>query len=382
MKTNKASSPPAISTMPLFLCLLLLLTGNCVPAFGTLYQNTKASDGSADLAVEWLSLSAFADGSMIYGKLQILNTEQQDAGTFRVAYYLSLDGLTLPATPFKTVNRKSGLKGGSKTTLTLNHKFSKPKCGKYVIVVVDSENQVSETREDNNSGKKKIPVNPLAIKGQLALGQLPMSQLTTVEPVFWFRNERTGRTIDAAAASYDSEKATYRVHNLPPEEVGISIRFHITGTESNLPGNYQTWKVVDIGALKPTERLNFKIPMQLLIHLQQPHDNANVDSDMNEPYPEHGSPMLFQWEAVPGATTYEVKISRNRDPDHPDGYGFIDWAKEQTLTATSCSIDLPSSLAEEHYRFSVHAYQGQTQIGYYVIIYTNGVGWDYLFKIN
>ncbi|UCE19681.1 MAG: T9SS type A sorting domain-containing protein [Gemmatimonadota bacterium] len=222
----------------------------------------------------------------------------------------------------------------------------------------------------------------LTLEGQLHFAGTPMSTLTSVQPSFWFRDEVTGMEYPDATTTYNSANGNYTFSNLPSKEIGISISFHTTGSEDSLPGNYRTWIIVDLSLLSESERRNYDIRLQQIMHVTQPWDNNSTEFSMGEPYPAYLSPVTFSWDSIPSATRYQISIYKYRDSDHPSGYGLIELALGADVSSSSYSASLEESSDNEHYEFSLYAYKDFELVGYYMTTYTAGVGWDFRFKIT
>jgi hypothetical protein len=227
----------------------------------------------------------------------------------------------------------------------------------------------------NGSIDENVPGGCLFVQGQLHHRGTPMSDITNVNPSFWIRNEETGQTYNDYTAHYDSTDGTYRIYHLP-SYAGIQIAFHVTGVRATLPGNYRAWKTWD--SSMPSQ---FDINVPLILHLVEPWDNSYITHWPIGEYPQHASPLHFDWDGMTGSVEYRIRIDRYRDPEHPSGYGYIDTILNQNISYTSFINSLNSSASFEHYEFKLLAYENNVLIGYYTTSYSNGLGWDYRFKI-
>jgi len=216
------------------------------------------------------------------------------------------------------------------------------------------------------------------LQGKILFNKKAISEYTSNDVEFWFRNETTGKSIDNAVGIYDNQTGTYRVSGLPNGPIGISLSIHETGESSTFPGNLRSWTEANLSTLLPTEATSYNLDIAKIIHLTKPFDNAWYASD-NPPYPEHSSPLLFAWKPIAGATHYDVLIQKYRDSP----YAFVENVVKQSTTSTSVNCTLKPSEANTHYEFSVSGHNaGNNQIGYYMTTYMNAHGWDYRFKIN
>ena len=211
------------------------------------------------------------------------------------------------------------------------------------------------------------------LQGKIFFGGKIISEYTSNNVKFWFRNETTGKSIDNAVGIYDNRTGSYRISGLPNGPIGISLSIHETGERSTFPGNYRSFSGVDLSTLSPTEATSHDLDVAKIIHLTEPFDNACYAPE-SPPYPEHTSPLRFTWEPITGESYYDVHLDKYRDSP----YAFVENVVKQSTSSTSFNCTLPASEANTHYEFSVSAYP----IAFYMTTYMNGHGWDYRFKIN
>ena len=103
-------------------------------------QNT-----AIDLTGSWKSLSR--RGSSLSASFTIKNIGNQNAGSFVTKFYLSSDGKTLGN--LITQKSLSSLNAAQSQTVSFSY-YSSGLSGKYVIAVVDANNSVTESNEQNN----------------------------------------------------------------------------------------------------------------------------------------------------------------------------------------------------------------------------------------
>jgi hypothetical protein len=116
----------------------------------TCQVNVNKKAGS-DLTGSWAA-SAY-DGTTFRGTLLASNIGNANAGTFKVAFYLSKDGTT----PYKLIKTTTvyGLSGGATKNLSISYK-NRSISGLYIIAVVDSGLAIQELDERNNEAMVKI----------------------------------------------------------------------------------------------------------------------------------------------------------------------------------------------------------------------------------
>jgi hypothetical protein len=217
-----------------------------------------------------------------------------------------------------------------------------------------------------------------------------MSNITKLPPTFFCTDRDTGQLINSKTVRYDNNTSVYSISGLPLVRVIISVSFHIRGSRSTFPGNYYVSKTVDIPNMSPDERVSFDIGLVQRIHMTSPWDNDAVNPLTYDPtsypaaeFPEYSGSLNFAWDAVPGATQYQIKISLSRDPyDHPDGYGRVGYVVDESVQGTSFSIILAPSEDLYHYGAAIFAYGPDGDLlGDFHISYPSGHGWDYRFKV-
>ena len=227
-----------------------------------------------------------------------------------------------------------------------------------------------------------VLASSVTLYGILRYDGQPMSDITDVSPTFRCRNVETGREVSGITSTYDNNTGVYSISGLPSAKVAIWVTFHIRGDRPHLPGNYYVRTTADIPNLSLDQRVNFDIGLEQIIHMTSPWDNDAIGRLTYAPYPEHSRCLDFTWDAVPGATQYQITMSIYRDLDHPDGYGHVESVLNSYVQETSFSTNLDISNDFQHYQASIFAYgSGGNRIGLFMITYENGYGWDYRFKV-
>lgn len=105
-----------------------------------------------DLTGEWtkFSLSYRGTRTIIEGELTIRNIGTEDAGNFKVAYYLSDDNVLDGGDSLIKTKTIRSLPAGNSQKLQFIYQSKDPLQGKFIIAEVDSDNQVLESDEGNN----------------------------------------------------------------------------------------------------------------------------------------------------------------------------------------------------------------------------------------
>ena len=115
----------------------------------SVYVNQKPG---YDLTGNWQTLSY--SGYILSGFFKVKNIGSQKAGAFATKFYLSNDGTT-PG-KFLTMIYSSSLSVAKSRTLTFSC-IAKGLSGKYIIAVVDANNTVAESNNENNKISALIP---------------------------------------------------------------------------------------------------------------------------------------------------------------------------------------------------------------------------------
>jgi hypothetical protein len=95
-----------------------------------------------------------------FGEQIVVDVEVRNRGTdaerLKVAFFLSENGVTLGQSVSEDTVM-GGLKSGHTRTVTCKYSSATPLSGKYIIAVIDSEDQITETVETNNRIRARIP---------------------------------------------------------------------------------------------------------------------------------------------------------------------------------------------------------------------------------
>jgi PKD repeat protein len=114
------------------------------------------SADAPDLSGRVKEFHLYEFGEQIKATIQIANTGKQKTDRFKVALYLSSDGIT-PGELLDEEAIMGGLKGGKVKDVTFKYESAVSLSGRYIIVLVDSGDQVLETNETNNKVTIRIP---------------------------------------------------------------------------------------------------------------------------------------------------------------------------------------------------------------------------------
>jgi CARDB/Divergent InlB B-repeat domain len=113
--------------------------------------------GLPDLSGTWVTLTSSDGGKSVSGTLAVKNNGAVNAGTFKVAFYLSDDGSTF-GNLLKTNIVRRGVGAGATKNISFSFRSRRTSLsGKYVIALIDSDNSVIESDENNNRAAAGIP---------------------------------------------------------------------------------------------------------------------------------------------------------------------------------------------------------------------------------
>jgi hypothetical protein len=188
---------------------------------------------------------------------------------------------------------------------------------------------------------------------------------------------------DDLTLTYDGTNGEYQLAGLPDAKLRIWLYFPYTPESWNFGGNYITEAgTIDLPTLTVEQRSSYDIELLVITRLTQPRDNATRgETSASDPYPVHSQPVQIEWDAVPQADRYRVRIDRYRSPSHPDGYGYLSAELDLFVTAPNYSATLTANAENENYALRVDPYNLTTRLGYYMHTYSNGYGWDYRFSV-
>ncbi len=119
------------------------------------YTWTIAQGQLPDLSGSWRNLTSRLGGRLLSGTLKIKNSGNKNAGSFKVTFYLSNDGVSI-SRALRTVSVEA-LRAGMTRDLSFTYTSLTSLSNKYIIAVVDLGNKVAETNENNNVAVARIP---------------------------------------------------------------------------------------------------------------------------------------------------------------------------------------------------------------------------------
>jgi len=118
------------------------------------YINVTSMD-APDLNGKWIQFSSSFSDKYLHGKFEVSNMGKQNAAEFTIGFYLSEDRTTL-GNLIREITVRRGLENGEKKVCNFRYFSRASNSEKYIIAVVDSDNQIIETDKTNNRVAQKI----------------------------------------------------------------------------------------------------------------------------------------------------------------------------------------------------------------------------------
>jgi subtilase family serine protease len=119
------------------------------------YVSVVSSD-NPDLAARCKEFHSYDFGERIAVKAEVENAGNEKSERFKVALHLSDNGVSLgDLLDVDSVN--GGLNPGKSRTLSCKYESPISLSGKYVVVTIDSDDEVHETDETNDKVVARVP---------------------------------------------------------------------------------------------------------------------------------------------------------------------------------------------------------------------------------
>jgi hypothetical protein len=146
------------------------------------------------------------------------------------------------------------------------------------------------------------------------------------------------------------------------------------------PGDYNNWSNY-ITVTEEDSVITVDINLRLKMHLTSPFDNSTSYGNVPGlsppspygPYHTYSSPVGFQWDPVPGATSYGLYVQKST------GEMTV---SQITTSNTQVSLNLPDSGVDDYYKLGLWANGSGGIIADTWTVYNNGYGTVYPFKAS
>jgi hypothetical protein len=246
-----------------------------------------------------------------------------------------------------------------------------------VYNVALTASQIAQIRGEDAPGKCEPPEAGATIRGVVLYNEEPVTNYTNEEASIWVRNEGTGQGV-SVTAEYSTADGTYTISGLEAGNYGVSVRIDDAEPYDGRPfaGDYDGWNSpieVPVGVTEVVRDLT----AQKTIHLTSPVDNGVEVGRIGE-YALHDQSVVFEWDPIGEAVSYRVRVDRVQDSP----YGYLGTELDTTITGTQIARYWPENAVNEHYEFQLYGYNANgVMVGKLMIVYENGHGWDYRFRI-
>ena len=182
--------------------------------------------------------------------------------------------------------------------------------------------------------------------------------------------------------TYDSSTGFYSMPNIPQGTYALYARIDAASPYDwkHLPGDYDgiTYNInVPAGPTTVTQNAS----VQKLLRLIAPRDNLSVLPYPPTVYEIFASPLLMNWEDLTEAVSYSYRVDKYQS----DPWQFIEIVGAANVAASEVTLTLPASGLNDHYQFTLNAYNGAggsgLLVGRLMIEWTGAYGWDFRFRI-
>lgn len=200
---------------------------------------------------------------------------------------------------------------------------------------------------NGNSGNTTITINTSrVITGTLKYNGEPITNKTTTENV----NIRLYGVSPPITPEYNNSTGQYTFLDVPPG-TNYQVIAYVDAASPvdgrHFPGDYHQWSNY-FSVSEEDSVITVDVNLRLKMRLIAPFDSSTTYgiAPPQGAYHTHASPVGFQWEAVPEATSYMLYVQKST------GGMAVNWI---TTTNTWVSLSLPESGTGDYYRFSLIA---------------------------
>ena len=217
-----------------------------------------------------------------------------------------------------------------------------------------------------------------AIQGVVLYNGQTVTNYSTEGAYFWVRNENTGTAV-TVTPEYNSVDGSWRISGMEAGSYGISVSIDdaLPYDGRKFPGDYDGWNAPIEVPPGVTEVIR-NISCEKTIHLTAPVDNGMTVGDITDPYAEYAQGVVFQWDSIAEAVSYQVRVERVQSSP----YSYQGTERDTRIAATQIALSVDANAANEHYEFHLYAYNAtDVMVGKLMVVYANGYGWDYRFRV-
>ena len=224
------------------------------------------------------------------------------------------------------------------------------------------------------------------IIGTIHFNGLPLPEFTDKTPDIWAfpwgDGDWDSGDYPEIETSYDGDTGEYQLAGLPPGGE-YTVGFYVDAAEPfdgelGFPYDLADWVAIEVPEFQATARSQIHLPQ--VIHLLTPVDSSTPLLHPENAVDSYAGPLLFAWEAIEEAVSYEVRVTAYRDDDHFSLDRQV--VLNESTPDTSLEVALPPSGAGEWYGLELSAYNQEGQhVGH--LLSNHGGGWwfHYDFRI-
>jgi hypothetical protein len=214
------------------------------------------------------------------------------------------------------------------------------------------------------------------VVGSLKYDGKPIGLISDVEPHFWFRNETTGKAVEAEV---EYRNGNFRFIGLEPGSYGVQTTIdHAMNNPSMYPGDFYSWTPFTV---REKNSIQLQIDLKRVIRITSPEDNGHAMPNWTiEPSKMtvlEDRDLIVRWDSIAEDVYYDFEIDRMGAP-----YKFLGSAASGTTQSNEVKIKLPSNGEGEYYLMKINARKDGRQIGLLMTHGAGGMGWDYRFRVK
>ena len=213
-----------------------------------------------------------------------------------------------------------------------------------------------------------------SFEGTVLFNGRPLTEEIDRDVDIWIRDEQFPFSSILFDSRYSTSDATYVISAIPASIYGISRSIDIDNSGGFNAGDYYAWDTGHEVEPDTTERLD--LPIQRILHLVTPVDNASPTSSSGDPIPTYRqSGFVIGWAPMCEARVYTAWIFRNVD-------GKSNRILTENLEDTIWRPSLAPNEPNESYEFRIQATGATDPVGTFIMPLTNGFTSVFRFRIS
>ena len=239
---------------------------------------------------------------------------------------------------------------------------------------------------EGESGEDATTTSGAVVTGTIHFNGLPLPEFTDKTPRIWAfpwgEGDWESGDYPEIDTSYDVDTGEYQLAGLPPGGE-YTVGFYVDAAEPfdgklGFPYDLTDWVAIDVPEFQTTAQSQIHLPQ--VIHLLTPVDSSTPLVHPEDAVDSYAGPLLFTWEAIEGADSYELLVTAHRDDNHFSAGRQVVF--DESTPNTTLEVSLPPSGEGEWYGLELSAYnEGGKQVGH--LLSNHGGGWwfHYDFRI-